>query len=127
MTDEIEIIEEETAESKNSFLAGVRRVLLAGVGAVTLAQEEVEAFVNKLVEKGEIADKDGRKLINEMLEKRQSRAQESKANLNKELDKRMEALLGKMNVPTKADIEALSQKVVALSQKVDELKKDSKK
>ncbi len=127
MAEDIEIIEEETAESKNSFLAGVRRVLLAGIGAVTLAQEEVEAFVNKLVEKGEIADKDGRKLINELLEKRQTRAQESKANLNKELDKRMEALLGKMNVPTKADIDALSQKVVALSQKVDELKNNSAK
>jgi polyhydroxyalkanoate synthesis regulator phasin len=36
---------------------------------------------------------------------------------------RMEDLLGRMNVPTKNDIDALSAKITALTKKVDELKK----
>ena len=40
-----------------------------------------------------------------------------------DLDKRMEEALGHMDVPTKADIHALSAKIAALTQKVDELKK----
>lgn len=121
MAEEIEIMEEETAE-RNAFLAGVRRVLMAGVGAMALAQEEAEDFVNKLVEKGEIAEKDGRKLVNDLVEKRRTKAQESADNLSSEVDKRMENLLTRMNIPTKADIDALSKKVATLTKKVDELK-----
>ena len=56
-----EILEEELSEATSTFLGGVRRVLMAGVGAVALAQEEIDEFVGKLVERGEIAEKDGRK------------------------------------------------------------------
>ena len=51
-------IEEETSESGNALLSGLRRVLMAGVGAVALTQEQIEDFVGKLVERGEIADGD---------------------------------------------------------------------
>jgi RNA 3'-terminal phosphate cyclase len=67
---EIEIIEEEINDEPNALLETVRRVLMAGVGVVVLAQEEVEEFVNKLIERGEIAEKDGRKLISEVVENR---------------------------------------------------------
>ena len=73
----IEIIEEEVSEESNALLDAVRRVLMAGIGAVVLAQEEVEEFVNKLIDRGEIAEKDGRKLINEVVEKRKKKAQDT--------------------------------------------------
>jgi polyhydroxyalkanoate synthesis regulator phasin len=40
-----------------------------------------------------------------------------------EMDKRIEELLGRMSVPTKADIDSLSAKITELSKKIDELKK----
>ncbi|RMG91923.1 MAG: poly(hydroxyalkanoate) granule-associated protein [Chloroflexi bacterium] len=119
----IDVVEEEVAEESNSFLSGVRRVLLAGVGAVALAQEEIEDFVNKLVERGEIAEKDGRKLLNDIMEKRRQKAEESRQSVAEELDRRLESLLARMNVPTRRDIESLSEKINELSKKVDELKK----
>lgn len=118
MSEEIEVVEEELAEKSNSLLAGVRRVLMAGVGAVALAQEEVEDFVNKLIERGEIAEKDGRKLVDDILEKRKNRAQKAEDAL----ETRIEGLLDRMNVPTKRDIDELSKKITLLAQKVDELK-----
>ena len=42
----------------------------------------------------------------------------------KDLDRRVEELLHRLNIPSKADIEALSAKIAALTKKVDELKKD---
>jgi poly(hydroxyalkanoate) granule-associated protein len=119
MSEEIEVVEEEVAETGSSLLAGVRRVLMAGVGAVALAQEEVEDFVDKLVERGEIAEKDGRKLVDDILEKRKKRAQKAEDAL----EDRIEGLLDRMNVPTKRDIDELSKKITLLAQKVDELKK----
>lgn len=124
MTEKIEVVEEEVSETGNTFLSGVRKVLMAGIGAVALAQEEVEDFVNKLVERGEIAEKDGRKLVNDILEKRRGKTQETTKRVESELEKRMESLLDRMNIPTKSDIEALTTKVAELTKKVDGLKKN---
>lgn len=125
MTDSTVEINEEVVDEKerNPLFDMARRVLLAGIGAVALAQEEVEAFVNKLVERGEIAEKDGRKLVKEMMDKRRKKAEEVVDDVGDDMDQRIEALLHRMNVPTKTDIEALSKKIATLTKKVEELKK----
>ena len=121
---EIEIIEEEVNDEPNALLETVRRVLMAGVGVVVLAQEEVEEFVNKLIERGEIAEKDGRTLINDVVENRKKQAQETKQATQEEFDKRLEGLLDRLNVPTRGDINTLNDKVTELTAKVEELKKN---
>ncbi len=104
---------------RNPLLEALRKVLLAGIGAVALAQEEAEDLVNRLVERGEIAEQDGRKLVKDLRERRKK----TTAKAEDELDKRVEELLSRMNVPTKTDLEALSAKISALTRKVEELKK----
>ena len=103
----------------NPLLEAARKVLLAGIGAIALAQEEIEEFVGRLVERGEIAEKDGRKLIREVMDKRKKEAEKAED----ELTKRVETVMDRMSVPSKADIEALSKKITELTKKVDELKK----
>jgi poly(hydroxyalkanoate) granule-associated protein len=121
MAKKVEVVVEEAGEEKerNPLLEMSRKVLLAGMGAVALAQEEVEEFVSKLVERGEIAEKDGKKLVRDVMEKRKKEAKKAED----EMEKRVEELLDRMNVPTKSDIEALSAKITELTKKVDELKK----
>jgi polyhydroxyalkanoate synthesis regulator phasin len=104
---------------RSPLVEAARKVLLAGIGAVALAQEEVEDFVSKLVERGEIAEKDGKKLVRDVMEKRKREAKKAEEGL----DKRIEEILARMNVPSKTDIEALGAKITALTKKVDELKK----
>jgi len=117
MTD-IDIEEEELVEERNPLLEGARRVLMAGIGAVNLAQEEMDDFVKKLVERGEIADKDGRKLISDLRKRRSEKAKE----VEESLERRIEGLLDRMNIPTKRDVEELSAKITVLAEKVDKLK-----
>lgn len=106
-------------EEKSPLLDAARKVLLAGIGVVALAQDEIEDFVNKLIERGEIAEKDGRKLVREVMDKRKKEAEKAED----EVGKRVEEILDRMSVPTKADIEALGDKIAHLSKKVEELKK----
>ena len=123
MSQEIEVVEE-AIDDGNAFFTMVRRIVLAGVGAVAVAQEEAEEFVNKLIERGEIAEKDGRKLLTDIRERRkkvQDTAQEKAQNVSEGLDSRMEGLLDRLNVPTKSDIEELSEKIAVLAEKVDTL------
>jgi poly(hydroxyalkanoate) granule-associated protein len=106
-------------EEGKPFVEALHKVLLASIGAVVLAQEEIEDFVNKLVERGEIAEKDGRKVMVDVMDRRKKDAQKAEDQMTK----RVEDVLGRMNVPTKTDIDALGEKVAALSKKMDELKK----
>lgn len=116
---EIKVEEEAVAKEVNPFMEATRKVLLAGVGVVALAQDEAESFVNKLVERGELAEKEGRQLIKDLMEKRKQVAKEVE---EVDLDVRIERILHRLNVPTTNDINALSRQITALTQKVDELK-----
>lgn len=121
MADETDI-HDESIESPSPLLGGLRRVLMAGIGAVALAQEETEDFVNKMVERGEIADGDARKLVNDVVEKRKKVIQDKTKKTEDELDQRLERLLARMNIPSKSEIDSLSDKISELSRKVDQLK-----
>jgi poly(hydroxyalkanoate) granule-associated protein len=131
----------ETAEHiATSMVAAVRRVLMAGVGVVVLTKDEIEDFVSKLIERGEIAEQDGRRLVREVLhrqreeaaevaEKVEGVAEKMQEETGKQitraesmLDQRIEGILGRLNVPTKSDIEGLSEKISQLAEKVDALK-----
>jgi poly(hydroxyalkanoate) granule-associated protein len=104
-------------ESRNPFLGALHKVLLASIGAVALAQEEIEDFVNKLVERGEIAERDGKALVSDLMARRKKEAEKAE----KQMDGRVEEFLGRMNVPTKSDIDELSSKITELTEKIDSL------
>jgi poly(hydroxyalkanoate) granule-associated protein len=131
----------EAAEhTATGMLAAVRRVLMAGVGVVVLTKDEIEDFVSKLIERGEIAEQDGRRLIREVLHRQREEAAEVATKVEgvaekmqdetgkqitraeSMLDQRIESILGRLNVPSKSDIDALSQKISLLAEKVDALK-----
>ena len=105
------------AEADKVFAGFVRRVLRAGLGAAAMTQENAENFIDKLIERGELAEQDGRKLIEELKERRQKRARA----VEEALGQRLEEALARLNVPSKSDIEALSAKITRLTEKVEEL------
>jgi poly(hydroxyalkanoate) granule-associated protein len=109
---------EESIEEGKSLTEMARKVMLATIGAVALAQEEAEAFIKKLIERGEIAEKDGRKMMNDLKEKRKAKTQEAED----ELEDRVSQILERTGVPTKSDIDALGDKISALTEKIEELK-----
>ncbi|UCF28720.1 MAG: phasin family protein [Chloroflexota bacterium] len=115
----VEVSEEEVVVEEPSILDSLRRVLLASVGVVALTIEEIGDLVDKLVERGEIAEQEGKKLIAEIKEKRKTKTDEAEEVAST----RVREALDRMDIPTKADIDDLSKKINALSKKVDDLKK----
>jgi len=110
-----EVVNEE--EKKVSpLLDSLRKVVLASIGAVAVAQEEAEDLINKLVERGEIAREEGRKLVDDMTAKRREKVEA-------QFDARVESALERMNVPTKTDLKAVEKKLDQLNQKLDKLVK----
>ncbi|HUV28700.1 MAG TPA: phasin family protein [Anaerolineales bacterium] len=115
----VELSEEEVVVEETSILESLRRVLLASVGVVALTIEEIGELVDKLVERGEIAEQEGKKLVSELKEKRRKKTDQAEFIASD----RMREMMDKMDIPSKSDIEELSAKIADLSKKVDELKK----
>jgi poly(hydroxyalkanoate) granule-associated protein len=102
-----------------SFYSVVRRITLAGIGAIALKHDELEEFIDKLVERGEIAKTDGESLMKEMKERRSKYLHNETGYAHK----RFAEFLDRFAVPTKNDLDDLSEKISALEKKIDELTK----
>ena len=118
---------ETAAQKKDSFAEVIRKVALASVGAVVLAQEEVEDFVGRLVQKGELAEKEGRSLVNDLVEKRKQKqsAREERTGpvgaVTSAIDSTVDKVLHKINVPTRTDVEELAKKIDEIDKKIEAL------
>lgn len=72
----VEVVVEEVEEKKNVLVEAAHKVLLIGFGAVGMGQdlvvdgrEELGKFFNKLVDRGEEMEKEGREWVQETLKR----------------------------------------------------------
>jgi poly(hydroxyalkanoate) granule-associated protein len=131
---EVEVVVVEVEEEEDARVKSLREVyhkaFLAGVGAMTLAQETASDYMCRFIERGERVEMKSRELLRERMAQRKyqvrkvtRRTKEKTAEAEDELQVQVGTLLDRMNVPTKNDIDALSSKIVSLTEKVDELKR----
>jgi polyhydroxyalkanoate synthesis regulator phasin len=97
--------DEEQKKQRAAFYKATRRIMLAGIGAAMLAQEEIENFINRLIERGEMAEIDARRLIREVKERRER------------LERKQKAAAGK------PEIDMLVERINELTRQVEELKR----
>lgn len=114
---------ETVKENVNIWVENSRKVMLAGLGAFTLAQEEMIGLFNNLVERGTTTEQKTRNLITDQLENQQKGVKKTTKRVEKEVEKRFEEALHWMNIPSKNDIDKLSRKVSTLNKKVGDLSK----
>lgn len=127
----IDVRNEAIAQSANLYLL-VRKILLASLGAVALSAEETGEFLDRLVERGEVAEADVQRMLGEFRAQRKPRAKPAKPSkaaaqpaakqAGNPLEDSVESILDHLNVPTRSDIEKLSKKISLLDSKVGELK-----
>jgi polyhydroxyalkanoate synthesis regulator phasin len=124
MTEQTEKTEKtETAEPKtvrSSLYETTRLVLLAGVGAISLAQEEINIFLDRLVERGEMAEADARKLVREVVERREKLEKEHRQQV---VEARRAASPSQAAPATRADIDALTARIADLTRQIEEMRK----
>lgn len=116
-----EVNRRDSSGGGNVMLASLRRVLLAGVGVMVLAQEEIEDFVRWLVDRGDIAEDEGRRLVEDVAEQRDQQLREVRSGLGGTFDRSTEEVYRLLNLPTRSEIVGLSAQIEELSKKVDEL------
>jgi len=108
----------------------LRRLWLAGLGAGAMAQDEIERLAKRCVERGEMTEKESRKLIAKAKELPQKSIKSAEGQMDRQVDSVLDWLgiltkndLERMDLPSRADIESLGEKVAALTRKVEQLRK----
>lgn len=132
---EVELEVKQIGEAKPVFNSAqlidvVRKMVLAGVGAVALSSDEVQSFLNRLVERGEMAQKDAEKLMKEAMDGFNKRPnfslpkfQTQPAEITTQIENGLENILNRLNVPSKRDIDELSAKIAQLAARVEDLRR----
>lgn len=112
--------EKKTDKNRGPLYETTRTILLAGIGAISLAQDEVNIFLDRLVERGEMAEADARKLVREVTERREKLERE-----RRQTAQATRQAGGTAQAATRADIEALNARIAELTRQIEELRKQS--
>lgn len=119
--------ESDTESDGNAFAPAIklfsvgRKLMLASLGVAVITAEEAGDFLNRLIERGELAEMDAAKLVNPASEEGDDLEPGDLSSDNGPetlLEESVEAILAKLNVPTKRDIEELSRKVDELNRRI---------
>lgn len=107
------------------LIGNAHKLFQAGLGAMMMVQDEVVNLTDKLIEQGEETETKSRKRVDDFVDGRKKETKDLTKRLEKDWDKRMTSLLHRMNIPTRAEINTLNNKITRLTKKVDELKKET--
>ena len=106
----------EGSRPRGTLYEATRMILLAGVGAVSLAQDEINSFLDRLVERGEMAEADARKLVREVMDRREK------------LEKERRQVVQEVKKPaapvTRSDLEALQARIAELTREIEALRQE---
>lgn len=125
------------AKLQDEVLESAHKVWLAGLGALSMAEQEGSKLFKTLVEKGEKFEVPGKKQltkvqdsvekgidsVEEQIEGVRDRAESTFGKLGKSFDAKVADTLQRLGVPSRMEIQKLTKRVEQLTKKVDELKK----
>jgi len=100
----------------------IQKALFAGIGALALTKEKAEELADELIKRGEAASEERPKIVEDLLGK----AEESKKEWHGKVEKIVRETVEKLGIPSKTELDALSQKLDALTAKVEQEGKSSK-
>ena len=110
---------------RSELKESAQRIWLAGLGALSAAEEEGSKAFNSLVERGREWEERGKERVGEVREKARSRFGSRFDELEEMVDERITDTLHRFGVPTREEIHDLSSKVEELTKKIDALRKGS--
>jgi poly(hydroxyalkanoate) granule-associated protein len=115
---------------QKDVLESANKIWLAGLGALSVAEEEGSRLFNSLVEKGEGFEKRGKKqlakvqsTVEEQVENVVEKADSAFGRVGKGFDAKVADTLNKLGVPSRMEIQKLTKRVEQLTKTVESLSK----
>lgn len=103
----------------------LRRLMLAAAGAAGLAADEAKTLLGRMVKRGEVAEQDAKAVLAKIADSRPVAATKEPAKkAGAAAGRGWDAVLSKLNMPSRADVEALEKKIDKLNAKLRRLEKE---
>jgi len=103
----------------------VHRIWLAGLGALSAAEEEGGKIFSRLVERGRDVESKGKVEVDKVkveVDKMKTKAESTFEAWGDKFDEKLTATLNRLGVPTRDEIRNLTHKVEELNAKIEQLK-----
>lgn len=100
---------------KKFMLGRIGYKVVAGIGLLSMTREKAEAGVNELIERGEVDPKDAKDIVNRLVQ----RGEEEKQAIRDIAHNEIKQVLQASSFATKEDLEALTQKIDILIEKIN--------
>jgi poly(hydroxyalkanoate) granule-associated protein len=117
-----------STELQNDIMESAHKIWLAGLGAVAMAEEEGAKFFSNLMDKGQKLEDKSKKHVEKAkgtVAGMKTVAESYWETFGRTIDDRVTAVIHRIGVPTKDEIEALTKKVENLTVAVDKLRTKS--
>ncbi|MDF1667291.1 MAG: phasin family protein [Planctomycetota bacterium] len=112
-------------EKPLAVVGALRQSVLAWVGALSVIQEGFEGWAKQLIERGELAESEGRQFITQLVTQHRnenSSSKEATKTAHSSIrEKLMDWCLARMGRPTNKETRELSQRISALEARIAEL------
>ncbi|MEM1206251.1 MAG: phasin family protein [Acidobacteriota bacterium] len=125
---------DKTKDIQDELKASANKIWLAGLGALSAAEEEGNKLFKSLVERGEQYESKGREAIDDVkgdvedaVDKAKSQATGAWDKAEDRLDAVVSGALKRFGVPTRSEIATLTQRVEELTAVVEKLHTPAKK
>ena len=102
---------------QDGLFESTRRLWLAGLGTLSVVEEESSEIFDQLIKKGRLVEEKGRK----RLSKTKADLESGTDDLAEKLDRQVSSVLQKMGVPSRAQVQDLTLRVEQLMEQVDRL------
>jgi poly(hydroxyalkanoate) granule-associated protein len=112
-------------EIQEELLGSAHKVWLAGLGALSMAEEESGKLFKSLIKRGEDVEKRGKDRVDKAMETVsgvKTVAESYWETFEGVVDDKVTAVIHRLGVPTKDEIEDLTKKVEDLTQSIDKLR-----
>jgi poly(hydroxyalkanoate) granule-associated protein len=112
-------------EIQEELLGSAHKVWLAGLGALSMAEEESGKLFKNLIKRGEDVEKRGKGQVDKAMETVsgvKTVAESYWETFETMVDDKVTAVIHRLGVPTKDEIEDLTKKVEDLTQSIDKLR-----
>jgi poly(hydroxyalkanoate) granule-associated protein len=122
---EAQMAKKKEKDTQPDLLGSAHRIWLAGLGAVALAEEEGSKVFKGLVERGENVEAKGKEHVEKArgaMSGVKTVAESYWETFGRVLDDKMTAVIHRLGVPTKEEIDALMKKVDNLNATIEKIR-----
>jgi len=98
------------------MLNELKRLAMMGIGAVSMAEDEIRATIDELRKKEALSEEEGKRILTEWRE----RVETNRREVQEFVGKAVEDALKPLDTPTREDFNALVSRVEALEGKLDQ-------